>query len=539
MALMTFKPMRMLLCVLAGILLFGPTHQGMSEGSAQSIEKASVNEKYKHAVEMLRADKIEQAAMAFQEVVKASPHFAAAYSLLGVCYSRLGRPEPAHRAFEQAVFLDARSAEARNNLGTSFLTLGKPAQAAEQFEQSIRLKPDDPSALFTLGRTRLLLKQGNPAITALSRARKLSPHDPQISLALAEAHFMAGKETSALELINPICATSGRDSDSQLAAGQILLHYRRSQEAQTCFLRAAAIDPSTNEKILALASRLVDEEDDQTALEMLMPLRSKMARSAAYYDLVGSAYAKLGKPIPAIDSFQEALRLDPANEDYYLDLGQVLEQYDAYGAAIELFQGAISARPNSARLRVGLALACLPAARMTEARGAAEKAIALDPNLETAYTTLAMVYEGEKDWQSLLRNARQLQTLNPQNYLGWYYAALAQMELPPAERPGLLPHAVDSLRHAAMLNPNFPRAPFQLGRLLLQQKDYAGAIAELKRSISLDPNYPEAHFLLARAYRSVGDLRNSQAQLEIHRKLIAETESRQHPHLDVRIKKPD
>jgi tetratricopeptide (TPR) repeat protein len=384
-----------------------------------------------------------------------------------------------------------------------------------------------------------LLKQGNPAITALSRARKLSPHDPQISLALAEAHFMAGKETSALELINPICAASGRDSDSQLAAGQILLHYRRSQEAQTCFLRAAAIDPSTNEKILALASRLVDEEDCETALEMLMPLRSKMARSAAYYDLVGSAYAKLGKPIPAIDSFQEALRLDPANEDYYLDLGQVLEQYDAYGAAIELFQGAISSRPNSARLRVGLALACLPAARMTEAREAAEKAIALDPNLETAYTTLAMVYEGEKDWQSLLRNARQLQTLNPQNYLGWYYAALAQMELPPAERPGLLPHAVDSLRHAAMLNPNFPRAPFQLGRLLLQQKDYAGAIAELKRSISLDPNYPEAHFLLARAYRSVGDLRNSQAQLEIHRKLIAETESRQHPHLDVRIKKPD
>jgi len=175
---------------------------------------------------------------------------------------------------------------------------------------------------------------------------------------------------------------------------------------------------------------------------------------------------------------------------------------------------------------------------MTEAREAAEKAIALDPNLETAYTTLAMVYEGEKDWQSLLRNAGQLQTLNPRNYLGWYYAALAQMELPPAERPGLLPQVVDSLRHAAMLNPNFPLAPFQLGRLLLQQKDYAGAIAELKRSISLDPNNPEAHFLLARAYRSVGDLRNSETQLEIHRKLIAETESRQPPHLDVRINKP-
>jgi tetratricopeptide (TPR) repeat protein len=513
------------------IVLAGPMHPTISQ--IPTAGQANVRQHYERGVELLRADKVENAAEEFQAVLKASPQSAAAYNMLGVCYSRLGRLQAAHHAFEQAVRLDPSSVEARNNLGASYLTVGKPGQAAEQFEQSIRLKPDDSSALFNLGRTRLLMKEAGPSVAVLSRALKLAPHDAQVSLALAEAYFVAGNATSAVQLTHAVCAEAGRDSDSQLAAGQILLRYGRSQDAQACFVRAAAADPSASEKMVVLASRLLDDEEYHAALQMLTPLANNMSNSAAYHDLLGSAYSKVGQPIPAIHAFQKALRLDPENEDYYLDLGQVLEQYDAYDAAIELFHGAVARHPKSPRLYVGLALACLPAARMTEAREAAERAIKLDPRLETAYTTVAMVYQGEKDWRALLRNAQQLKTLSPRNYLGWYYAGVAEMELPAAERSAS--RAIEGLRRAATLNPKFALAHFQLGRLMLEQKQYATAIAELKRSIVLDPNYPEAHFVLARAYQGAGELPKAEAQLEIHRRLIAETESRPRPHLEVII----
>jgi predicted Zn-dependent protease len=107
------------------------------------------------------------------------------------------------------------------------------------------------------------------------------------------------------------------------------------------------------------------------------------------------------------------------------------------------------------------------------------------------------------------------------------------MELPAAERSA--PGVVDCLHRAVSLSPKFALAHFQLGRFLLQQKQYPGAVTELKRSIALNPNYPEAHFLLARAYQAAGDRQSAQAQLEIHRRLISEAESRVRPHLDVRI----
>jgi tetratricopeptide (TPR) repeat protein len=282
----------------------------------------------------------------------------------------------------------------------------------------------------------------------------------------------------------------------------------------------------------------VEERDYQTALGILIPFEQTMARSTTYYDLIGFAYSKVGEPNLAVESLEKALQLDHRNENYYLDLGQVLDEYADFGAAIQLFRWGVSAHPKSARLYVGLALAYISATRVNEARDAAEKGIALEPNLQPAYTTLAMVYKAEKDWQSLLRDAIRLEKLNPQNPWAWYYEALAQMEMQPQQQIQS-PQIVKALRRAIQLKPMFPPAYFQLGKLFFQEKEYRRSIVELSHAIKLDPGQLEAHYLLAMALRRVGDVEHSKEQFEIHRRLIAEIESHQKPHIDVKIEKPD
>src|SRR5439155_1394052 len=90
--------------------------------------------------------------------------------------------------------------------------------------------------------------------------------------------------------------------------------------------------------------------------------------SAPYHGMLGFIYSRLGEPIPAIESLQSAMRLVPKNENYYLDLAQVLEENDAHKAAAELLQSAILTHPDSGRLYVGLALALIPAGRLQDAK---------------------------------------------------------------------------------------------------------------------------------------------------------------------------
>jgi len=526
------------LCLLLCIPLLGSMSQNPTEPLPQDSRSLTAQAFYQSGVRLFQANKIEEAAAAFRQAIKASSRFARAYNLLGVCYSRMGKADLAQKAFQEAVDSDPRSAEAHNNLGASYLALHKPDLAAKQFQEAVALSPKDPSPLFNLGRTRLFMKEPNKALAALTSAQALTPHDMRIPLAVGEAYFMAGQTEKAHTVLAAICSAREGASDFQIAAAVTFFHYRHPADGEECLLHAAVMDPSAEEKIVGLASRLLDQRDYQTALAILHPLKSKMEKSPTYDDLIGFAYARVGQPKPAVEAFQKALQLDPRNENYYLDLGQVLGEYDAHGEAIELFEWGIAAHPNSARLYVGLALAYANGKRLKEAREAAEKAKRLDPTLEEAYAALAIICEGEKDWPTLLKNALQLEKLNPGNYRGWYYHAVATMEIQQGGNSASIPQILAWLERAIELEPTFPLAHFQLGKLYLQQKDYSKSIAELKRAIELEPDYLQAHFLLATAYRRVGDIQRSQEQLEIHKKLTANVRSPQHPPPDLKIEKP-
>jgi tetratricopeptide (TPR) repeat protein len=292
------------------------------------------------------------------------------------------------------------------------------------------------------------------------------------------------------------------------------------------------------EKILALASRELDRADYRKALELLLSIKDKMTSSAPYHDLLGVTYFRLDQPIPAIEALQKAVHLDPRNENYYLDLGQVLQEYEAHEPALEFFRAGISILPQSARLHTGIALAYHAAGRAEDARTAAEKAIRIDPMLETAYTTLALIDETQKNWAAVLSTAEKLRKLNPKNYLAWYYLGLARTSLQ-RDQPADSSQDILAFRKAIELNPAFPLAHFQLAKLYSDQGNHAAAIKELDRAVQVKPDYVEAHFLLAMAHNKLGNAERARQELEIHQKLLAAEETKRRPHLEVKIVRPN
>jgi len=162
--------------------------------------------------------------------------------------------------------------------------------------------------------------------------------------------------------------------------------------------------------------------------------------------------------------------------------------------AIELFQEAIRRDPGFAEPYAGLADALIiqsaqlyatPRSEMLpRAKGAAERALLLDPTLAEAHTSLGNLLTKELRWEEAEREFRRAIELKPSYATAHHWYALLLL----AQR-GELEEAQREISRAAELDPLAPALNGAFARILYLQRDYARARLRAERAIELAPQY--------------------------------------------------
>ncbi len=270
---------------------------------------------YQHATALLKNGDFEQAAREYQQVVAQWPDFFPAFSLLGVAYTQLGKLEEA---------------------GTYFL---------KAFEKAAAIDPSKESAWFNLGMASLQMSNVDRAVTALERARALARRDPQIALALAEARLRARQTDAAIEELRGLDEQSHGDPQVLVTIGVLLQRNGRSHEASEYFQRVAA-GSAAAPLIWEAAHKSGNEGDYQSAWSLLMLLSSSRDNDAEWNELAGYTAFQPNRIESAMQYLQKAIRLNPNNEDYYLELGEVLGQNNAIPAVVTVLEAASRLMPE-------------------------------------------------------------------------------------------------------------------------------------------------------------------------------------------------
>lgn len=167
--------------------------------------------------------------------------------------------------------------------------------------------------------------------------------------------------------------------------------------------------------------------------------------------------------------------------------------------ALPYFETAIQKDPNYAEAYAGLADAyrfsminISPDVVMPKARAAAEKALAINPNLPQAHASLGLIAPYyDWDWDGARRELQRAIELNPNYALAhdWY----AEGYLTPM---GKLDESLAELRLAQQLDPLSPVILADIGKTLYFARRYDEAIAQLRTLQEMDPTaYPAAAWL--------------------------------------------
>jgi tetratricopeptide (TPR) repeat protein len=152
-------------------------------------------------------------------------------------------------------------------------------------------------------------------------------------------------------------------------------------------------------------------------------------------------------------------------------------------------------------------LASYRAGRYVEAAQAFEAARLLQPSEPLPYRYLADLYWRQGRSEQAAQIVRALTEVMSDAYfldrLGSSY-----------EESGLLGLALLLHREAARVDPTFPSARYNLGRLLLKQGQKEPGMAEVQEALRLYPDFAEAHEVLGLAYTEQGRLQEAVAHLQ-------------------------
>jgi predicted Zn-dependent protease len=297
-----------------------------------------------------------------------------------------------------------------------------------------------------------------------------------------------------------------------------LAAYRQLDSAQ----RASPRDPRITKAWLDEAARLatsaaaeIEREKYADAVTLLRATERALSAAPSWNNLRGYAEFKTGNPQQALHYLQQAVRLDPQNEDYVLDIGEFLGSHGAHSEAVTFFEVAARRMPGSPRMAFGLAVAYILQNRRDEAQKLLEGLIAANPRFEPAYKALGECLEDSGNATRMMELGRSLQSINPRNPLGWYLEGAGLLR---EGRTGSdsLAAATKALRTASGLSPHDARTRFALARALQEGGADSEAVVELERVLQGDPDHERAHYVLARLLQKEGKTEAAKAEFAKH-----------------------
>ena len=407
------------------------------------------------------------------------------YFALGIRYTQEGDHARAQTAFLKALELQPNSIPILNNLGVNALHRGDEGAAARYFRRTLTLAPSDADALFNLGLIELKHKRFPEAERHLKRAVAQHPRDMAMLHGLLAAQLELGERAGVDETVR----------------------------------RLLDLAPAEPGFFLQLATPVARKGFHQTALRVLERARQSWPDSAELQHLLGDVYEGLDHYDKAVEAYQAAVRLAPEKEEYWFALGYEFLSHRNFDLAEKIFTSATSRLPRKPKLHLGLSAVYIARDQFEEAIAALRAAIDADPESDAGYFFLGQAFVFLSAHESLFagdwlgEKFKKYMELQPGNPYPYYLYAVTLLRPAQGTNPDRR-EAVRLLNKALDLDPKFPEAHFELGKIYFDEENYPQAIGAYERAVSLRPTFAEAYYRLSRAYAMVGNQKKAQEAAE-------------------------
>jgi tetratricopeptide (TPR) repeat protein len=487
----------------------------------------------------------------FQSALAKDPKNVPVLSGLAQCQAKTGSVDAAVVTYEQVLALNPGAIDECKALGDLYTRQGKDADAAAMYKKYLDKRRDDVKVarlvgdfafkqknydeaaryfsmvngedarksdfLMHYGQACYYAKNYKKAAAVMNELAVLTPQNPEVfRLLYTIAQQDTAQKEAAAGYLRKYLALKPSDAQAQKSLGDMLYDQKETAGALAAYRKALADDPTIKgiyKRYFELATAQGNQADVNAALTGAI---NAGEADAGMYAAQGNYYQRQGLCPKAIQMYQKALAADPKNTAVLMSLGACQVKVGSTAEASVTYEQVLALNPQDSRVYKMLGDMYLQQNKKEQAVSVYKKYIEKQPkdyavaytigeyaygnkNYDEAAKYLAMVAGTEtrsaaflsmygfacyqkKDYDKAKELYGQLALLTPQNpeiYRILYSIASQDSSQKIA--------AAGYLKKYVALKPSDAAAQKNLGDLLYERRDYAGALAAYKKALALDP----------------------------------------------------
>ena len=425
--------------------------------------------------------KTEKAIDEFKKLVDLEPS-ARSFTFMGLSYRHLGRFDEARKYFQEGLKKDPRNASCLFNLGYIEERQGNKGKAEELFQQTLRSNPDFPEALLELANLRIQAKQFEQASELLKKYIRVSRNPAQGYYKLAMVERSLHRTEAAQRDLN-VFQTLSKDSSTGPYPYQHLFDYLNNR------------------------SQLAPQARTQLDLTELTEQIKKHPDQPQNLYLLAEAYLKLGNVEEARKAVAQLDQISANDYRTQTGLGVLLARHRLYDDAIQHFQAAVRANPESDDVKFDLADAYFRKGQYDEALETAQKVSAVGQQDDAFLALLGDIYGHLGDSSRAVEIFRSAINRNPDN--DQYYLSLMMVQIRQKDVSG----AEKSLQRGLSRIPSSGKLLWGLGVVAVLQGNTEQAAQRFERAVDLLPEWAGSYSTLGVFYYQTGQIEKAREVL--------------------------
>ena len=218
--------------------------------------------------------------------------------------------------------------------------------AEEDFRKAWQLQPNEEYALNVVA----ILKDINTdsALLFLEKATQMLPNSIALQIGLARGYQKKGETEKALTIADNIIKANPSQLDALTLKSEILANKNDQSGSLTYLEKAHSLVPSDPELAYNLAYEYANAKNSKAITLTDSLLKAKAPEPEKAYYVKGIYFTNINKAAEALKNFDNAIAANYNFLDAYRDKGQLLLDQKEYDEALKTFQLALKVAPANA-----------------------------------------------------------------------------------------------------------------------------------------------------------------------------------------------